>query len=72
MTKRKEWKESLGLITCEKCGYNNLPQFGHYFGTCLCCKNIIDEKAYFRHKLSTKLGIWRKEKKNERKFKKNN
>ena len=72
MKKRKRWKDDLHLVTCEKCGYNNLPNFAHYFGTCLRCKNVIDEKAYFRRELSTRLGIWRKEKKNERKFSKNN
>ena len=59
-------------VVCEKCGYNNKESFAKFFGTCLRCKNIIDEKAYFKYEMNYKLGTWRKEKKNERKFKKNN
>ncbi len=71
MGKKKRQKE-FKLVVCEKCGYNNQPQFAGFFGTCLRCKNVIDPRAKFRYEMNKKLGTWRKEKKRERKITKNN
>lgn len=38
------------FITCE-CGYNNRKGRIDNFGFCLCCKKILDEKAYLKYKL---------------------
>ena len=46
--------------------------YAMYFGTCLCCGNVIDDRAKFIYELKGKLGLWRKEKKDERKITKNN
>ncbi len=69
--KRKK-KKDFDNVICKKCGYQNKKHYALYFGTCLCCGNIIDDKSKFIYELKGKLGLWRKEKKDERKITKNN
>lgn len=39
------------FVVCDKCGYNNRKGRIDNFGFCLCCKKILDEKAYLKYKL---------------------
>ena len=46
-------------ITCPDCGYNNLKKRLKNYGTCLNCKRILDEQAYFRRKVRETMGKWK-------------
>ena len=36
---------------CSKCGYLNRKEAIAKWGTCICCKNVIDEKAKLKYEL---------------------
>ena len=40
----------------------------NFFGTCLCCGNVIDDKAKFKYEMNKRLLLYRKDKRQERKF----
>lgn len=46
-------------VVCPKCGYNNHPDKVKFYGTCLRCGKVIDEKAKFIHDMYNKLHLWR-------------
>lgn len=48
------------FVVC-KCGYNNKIEYVNYYGSCLRCGKILNEKAYFKKKL--KLEIKKENKK---------
>ena len=59
-------------VICKNCGYQNKKNYAEFFGICNCCGNVIDEKAKFKHEMIKKLGLWRKDKIDERKLQCNN
>ena len=65
--KRKN-KKSFDNVICKKCGYQNKKHYAKFFGTCLCCGNIIDDKAKFKYEMNKRLLLYRKDKRDERKF----
>ena len=40
------------FVVCDKCGYNNKRGRLDNYGFCLRCNNVIDERAYFKYRLS--------------------
>ena len=50
------------FIKCEKCGYCNKKYFIQKYGTCNCCKNVLDPKAKFEYDMVNKLKLWKRDK----------
>lgn len=64
--------EPFNNVVCKECGYNNKKHYAKFFGTCLCCGNIIDDKAKFKYEMNKRLLLYRKDKRDERKLQCNN
>lgn len=39
------------FIVCGKCGYNNEKHRFQHYGFCLRCKNVMDERLFFKYQL---------------------
>ena len=52
-------KVKIDFKVCEHCGYNNHPRRVSFYGTCLRCGKVIDEKTKFIHDMYNKLHLWR-------------
>ena len=50
-------------IKCDICGYQNHKCYVERSGVCHLCGKILDEKAYFKAKMRTKLRLWRNKRK---------
>lgn len=46
-------------VVCPKCGYNNHPNKVKFYGTCLRCNEVLDEKAKFKNDMYKKLRLWK-------------
>lgn len=51
-------------VICDKCGYQNNPDFLKYSGVCHGCGKILDDKAYFKAQMNKKMRLWRGKKMN--------
>lgn len=58
MNTKKNMKEI--LIQCDYCGYRNKKYYINKYGKCNRCKNILNDRAYFKYMLIKKLRLIKK------------
>ena len=46
-------------VKCDVCGYQNHRDYLQYSGVCHNCGKILDERAYFKAQMNSKLRLWR-------------
>lgn len=56
----KKHKKELDNVKCPNCGYSNLKYNVQKYGTCTGCRQVLDEKARFKHEMYERLRLWRK------------
>lgn len=44
-------KRHLDFVVCQYCGYNNERKRFNFYGTCLRCHKIMDQKIYLKRLL---------------------
>lgn len=52
-------KEKLDNIKCDICGYQNHKHYVERSGICHLCGKILDDRAYFKAQMNSKLRLWR-------------
>ena len=46
-------------VICDKCGYQNNPNYINFSGICHGCGKVLDEKAKFKFEMIKKMQLWR-------------
>lgn len=54
---KEDWLNK-NFVICD-CGYCNNKRAVDYFGDCICCHKVLNERAYFKHQLIEKLKFKR-------------
>ena len=56
-------REKLDNIKCDVCGYQNHKYYVVRSGVCHGCGKILDDKAYFKAQMNSRLRLWRNKRK---------
>lgn len=54
---REQWIKD-NFIICD-CGYCNNKRRVDFYGNCICCGRILNDKAWFKHNMFIKLRLWK-------------
>lgn len=52
---RKKWLEE-NFVVCQ-CGYFNNKRAVDFYGNCICCGRILNDRAWFKRKLVPKIKV---------------